>query len=440
MADLERLRKEAHEIAELAFAATDEAVKLEKDGKQKEADEKATEASEYLDRLDRVQESMKLLERAEAQRKLFNEPAEHLPLGGSEGVPPTPPAKGFKSLGEQLNTVAMMTMHPGFTDPRLPPPGAKALGLNEGIGSEGGFLVQSDFSSELLRKTYEVADIANRTRRIPISATANGLKINAIDETSRATGSRWGGIHGYWLSEAGTKVASKPKFRQMELSLKKWIGLCYATDELLADTVALESIFMQGFQDEMRFQIDDSLYEGDGVGKPLGMMESGALVTVSKEVGQAAATIVAENIVKMWARMWGPSRRNAVWYINQDTEPQLYTMSLAVGAGGGAVYMPAGGLSASPFATLMGRPVIPLEFCETLGTAGDIMLADPSQILMIDKGGMQTATSVHVQFLTDETAFRSVYRTDAQSVWNAPLTPFKGTNTLSPFVVLETRS
>jgi len=165
-------------------------------------------------------------------------------------------------------------------------------------------------------------------------------------------------------------------------------------------------------------------------------------VTVSKEIGQPAATILAENVIKMWARMWSRSRPNAVWFINQNIEPQLYTMSLSVGVGGIPVYMPANGLSDSPYGKLMGRPVIPIEQCQTLGTLGDIILADFSQYVLADKGGIQTAQSIHVQFTTDESVFRFVYRVDGQPIWNSALTPYKGgaSNSLSPFVVLETRS
>jgi hypothetical protein len=48
--------------------------------------------------------------------------------------------------------------------------------------------------------------------------------------------------------------------------------------------------------------------------------------------------------------------------------------------------------------------------------------------------------SVHVAFLTDESIFRFIYRVDGQPIWNAALTPFKGSNTLSPFVVLAARA
>ncbi|HEY4712374.1 MAG TPA: phage major capsid protein, partial [Dehalococcoidia bacterium] len=99
---------------------------------------------------------------------------------------------------------------------------------------------------------------------------------------------------------------------------------------------------------------------------------------------------------------------------------------------------PAGGLSSAPYGTLFGKPVIPCEQAATLGTAGDIILADLSQYLMIDKGSLQSASSIHVKFTTDETAFRFTYRCDGQPLWKTVLTPYKGTgNTQSPFIVLN---
>jgi HK97 family phage major capsid protein len=168
-------------------------------------------------------------------------------------------------------------------------------------------------------------------------------------------------------------------------------------------------------------------------------MASPALVTVPKEAGQGADTVVSENISKMWARMWAKSRANAVWFINQDVEPQLDAMGVTVGLGGIPTYMPPGGLADAPYGRLKGRPVVIVEQASTVGDTGDILLADLSQYLLIDKGGVQAATSIHVQFVTDETAFRFVYRVDGEPVWNAPLTPFKGSNTLSPFVALAAR-
>ena len=142
----------------------------------------------------------------------------------------------------------------------------------------------------------------------------------------------------------------------------------------------------------------------------------------------------------MWARMWAPDRANAVWFINQEIEPQLDKLSIPVGTGGIPVYMPANGLSGSPFSTLKGRPVIPVEYCAALGTAGDILLANFQNYRWIDKAGIQTASSIHVQFLTDEMTFRWVWRCNGAPFDAAALTPYKGSGTLGHFVTVAVRA
>ena len=350
-------------------------------------------------------------------------------------VKPTPAKdneKRFSSFGEQLMAAYRAAMPGGKVDERLST--RAASGLNETTPSDGGFLVQQDFVTELLKRTYETGILASKVKKIPISTNANGMKINAIDEDSRANGSRWGGVQTYWEGEADEITASKPKFRQMELSLKKLTGLCYATDELLQDAAALEAVIRQAFAEEFGFKIDDAILSGSGEGEPLGILNSGAIVTVAKEASQTD-TITVENLIKMWNRLWSRSRANAVWYINQELEPYLYTLKI----GDKPVYIPAGGLSEKPYGTLFGRPVVPIEQCSAAGEVGDIILADIGQYLLIDKGGVKSASSIHVRFLYDENVFRFIYRVDGKPIWTKPLTPYKGSATVSPFVTLAKR-
>ncbi len=363
---------------------------------------------------------------------------------------PKADAQKWDNFGQMLlAVVGAAGKHPSQWDQRLKQAYAPSAytGLGEGVASEGGFLVGTDFVTELLRRTYSNNAVLgavgyNGPRRIPISAGSNSVKINAVNETSRADGSRWGGVRAYWKEEGGAKSATKPDFRQIELSLKKLIGLCYATDELLQDAAALEAVIMEAFAEEFAFKIQDSLFNGTGAGQPLGILNAGCLSSVAKETGQAAATIVKENVDKMWAAMYARSLPGSVWHINQDCYPQLFSMELTVGTGGQPVYLPPGGLSVSPYGTLMGRPVVPVEQCQTIGTKGDIYYCDWSQYLFADKGGIQTASSIHVNFTYDETVFRFVYRCDGQPSWAAPLAPYKrtGTATVGPFVSLDTRS
>lgn len=353
-------------------------------------------------------------------------------------IPPVKPTphndeKRFMSFGEQMMAVYRAAAPDGRIDSRLTT--RAATGMNESVPSDGGFLVQQDFVTELLKRTYETGILASKIRKIPISTNANGLKINAIDESSRANGSRWGGVQTYWENEADQHTASKPKFRTMDLSLKKLTGLCYVTDELLQDAAALESVLRQAFAEEFGFKIDDAILNGIGSGQPLGILNSEALVKVGKDSGQTEM-ITVQNLLNMWARLWARSRGNAVWYVNQEIEPLLYTLKI----GDKPVYIPAGGLSEVPYATLFGRPVMPLEQCSAVGEVGDILLADLSQYLLIDKGGINAASSIHVRFLYDESVFRFIYRVDGQPIWNKPLTPYKGSNSTSPFVALAKRN
>lgn len=312
-------------------------------------------------------------------------------------------------------------------------------GMSELVPADGGYFVETDHAAELYKLMIEQSVYASKCRRIAVSENANGLTMNAVAETSRVTGHRWGGVNAFWLEEAGLKTAAAPKFRRIELKLKKLAALCYLTDELLQDASALQGIVTQAFQEEFSWLIDEAIATGAGGGEPLGIQGHPSLVTVNMEPGQAGTnTILYENIVNMYTRMLASSMPRAEWFINQDVLPQLYTMALAVGFGGVPVYLPAGMASVTPYGTLMGRPVNVTEHNATIGNVGDIGFMDLSQYLLIEKGGLQQASSIHVRFLNDETVLRFVIRIDGQPLPNSAITPASGSaNTLSPFIVLQ---
>ena len=357
--------------------------------------------------------------------------------------------RGFDNIGEQLQAIANAS-HPESRyesiDKRLfflqerggnPEGEIRQSGASESVASKGGYLVQKDFNDQILERIYSIGEIASRVTRQAIGPQANGLKFNIIDESSRVAGSRWGGVRAYWVAEAGALTSSEPTFAQIELTLKKVAALFYATEELLMDQTALAGLVERVVPQEIAFKVEDAIIDGTGSGQPLGISNSAAIVSQAKESGQTATTINASNIEKMWSRLWGPSRANAVWLINQDAEPQLTALA---DSNGNAIYLPPGGLSDSPFSRLYNRPVLMSEYCATLGTVGDIQLLDLSQYFLIDKGGVRGDSSMHVRFLYDERAFRWMYRCDGQPSWNSALTPLNGSNTLSPFVNLATRS
>ena len=402
-------------------------------------------ANQYIQEVEELEAILDLEVRAQATLDRTKEPVEDpekTPIDTRTEKTEQEKRDKFASPGEFFQAVMRAGAQGGPVDPRLST--RAALGLQESIPSDGGFLLETETAAGMIMPIWETSPILNRVSKTTLSGNKTGMKFNGIDETSRATGSRYGGITGYWKGEADEKTKSKPKFRQIELNLKKLIGLCYTTDELLDDAVALEQTIREGFRAEFDFLLVQAIMNGTGVNQPLGINSSGCVISVAKETGQLLNTIVFENINNMWARLMAPSRPNSIWVCNQDVEPQLNMMSIAVGTGGVPVYMPAGGAAAAPYGSLFGRPVVPIEQCPVLGDTGDIMLCDFSQYKAIDKGGMQSDVSIHVRFIYDESVFRFVYRFDGQPVLSSAITPFSAgattaTATLSHFVRIEAR-
>ncbi len=346
----------------------------------------------------------------------------------------------FRSVGEQFAAIARAFSPGGEVDARLHEVRAIS-GLGESVPSAGGYLLQPNFSSEIYSAAFEVGKLARLCRRVPITQ-GNSLKIPGLDESSRVAGSRHGGVRSYWLDEAAEKTASRPTFRTINLELKKAVVLIYSTDELLSDVNALDGYIRTVAANELAFTLDEGILRGSGAGQPLGILNAGCLVSVAAEAGQSSGVIL-ENVNKMWQRLLPSSRPNAVWLVGSGVETQLYQMSLSIGTGGSAVFLPGGGASAQPYMTLFGRPIIPCEQCSALNTTGDIVLADFNNgYVLAEKGGVAADVSIHVRFVYDESVFRFVMRVDGQPALASAITPYLGgaSYSQSHFVVLATRS
>lgn len=348
-----------------------------------------------------------------------------------------PNEKPFKNFGEQLRAVAKQAR--GEYDERLGLVQRAATGMNEQVPSDGGFAVQKDFVAGITDLAHDQSIIAAKCSRVPLSANSNGLVLNAIDESSRATGSRYGGVRSYWEGEADTATSSKPKLRRVQIELGKLLAFAYATDELLEDTSALGAIITKAFAEEFAFMLDDAIIRGDGVGKPNGILNSLALVTQAAEGGQTADTFNFQNAIKMRSRLHARLLAGAEWFINNEITTQLPQMTLLAGTSSPGIYLPATGAAGAPLDRLLGMPVNVIEHASAIGDVGDVLLANFKEYTVIDKGGLQAATSVHVRFLNDEQCFRFTYRVGGRTIWHSPITPYKGALTTSPFVALAAR-
>ena len=316
----------------------------------------------------------------------------------------------------------------------------KALpsGMNETVGSDGGFLVPPEFAHTLLMRVYE-NDILSRTTMFPLRSS-NNIKIPTVDETSRADGSRYGGVTGYWLGEAESATASKGRINQLSLEVNMLTVAVRMTQELMDDAslYSAEQYLNIVAPAELAFKIGDSLVNGLGGYQPEGLLNSPSKITVTTSTS-AATGIAAGDVANMWARLHRSCRGNAVWLLDQSVEPKLHLMTLGSGTVQ-LIYLPPGGLSGNMYGTLYGKPVIVTEFNKTLATEGDIILTDLGTMVTAMKGGVESQSSIHVYFLTHENVFRFNIRLDGKSWWRSALTPKSAGDTQSNIVTLATRS
>lgn len=349
---------------------------------------------------------------------------------------------GFGNMGEFCRAVKNAQVNPSAIDQRLVQNAALSTYGSEAAGADGGFAVPPEWRSEIMQMVTGEESILARTDQQRVSGNSITFP---MDETTawQATG----GIQAYWDSEATTITQSKPQLKDLTLKLHRLTALVPVTEELLEDAPAMSNYVTRKAGEKMAFKVTDAIINGTGVGQPLGVMNAPATVSVAKISSQVAATFHAKNAAAMMARMPAGAFSRAVWLVNQDVMPQIMQLGFPVTdgtttvAGAGALYMGPGQMQGQgAYGSLLGRPIIVTEACQTLGTVGDVILADLTGYLSAVKGAVKSDVSIHLWFDQNATAFRFVMRMNGQPWLSAAIARKNGSNTLSHFVTLATRA
>jgi HK97 family phage major capsid protein len=313
-------------------------------------------------------------------------------------------------------------------------PGLIRPAMTETVPSDGGFLIPSQTAEKIHAVSLENEIIMPRCFVQPMKS--NEIKIPAMTIGNHSA-NLYGGFTASYTAEAGTITEHDPTVRSMTLNAKKLTGLIRFSSELAQDIPGGEGQIISICGRGLSWYRDKAFLKGTGAGQPLGILNAGCLVTVAKETGQTADTIVFENLTNMMSRMFAGSFGNSFWLCHQSTIPQLLTLSMAVGTGGD--HIPVMTKSGGGFEILT-RPVIFTEKTEKLGDLGDILLLDASQYVVGLRSEMRFDTSIHVHFATDELLARLIERHDGQPLWDQALTLEDGATTVSPFVALAARA
>lgn len=340
------------------------------------------------------------------------------------------PRRGFTSFGEFARAVANAQIGRG-RDTRLDI-GAAAPGTvsNESSGADGGFAIPTQFSSDLWRLSLGEDSLIPMTQNTEI--TSNSM-LFPKDETTP-----WGGngVQVYWQNEALVGNASKLQIGSQALVLHKMMALVPVTNELIDDGFAIGSYLQAVAPERITYKANEAILFGDGVGKPRGALVSPAAVIQAKDSGQATLTVSAANISNMVSRLLVGQLKTAIWIATPDLLPPLEQITL----GNYPIFLPNQSAAEGSYGLLKGRPLMLSEHASAFTSQGDLNLVSMKGYRTITKaGGIQTATSMHLYFDADATAFKFTFRLNGEPILSKPVTPPKSSNTRSYFVTLAAR-
>ena len=339
------------------------------------------------------------------------------------------PKLGFRNYGDFCAEVVRAASGKGGGE-RLER--AASVFGNEGSGPDGGYAVPPQFANEISSLAFAEESLLARCDATPV--TGNTMTFPK-DETTP-----WGstGITAAWEGEGATTTPKKPALGESQLRLRKLKVLVAASEELIADASAMSSYITRKCGEAVDWKVNDAIINGTGAGMPLGILNAASLVAQAKEGSQAADTIVAGNIAKMYGRCMMGAGSNVVWLMNPDCFQQVMQLSL----NSNPIWVPANqGFTGAPNGLLMGRPIVLTDACDTVGDQGDIVLANLSGYRAITKaGGADFATSMHLWFDQDLMAFRLIFRMDGQPALATAVTPPNSSITRSHFVALAART
>jgi HK97 family phage major capsid protein len=322
----------------------------------------------------------------------------------------------FRNFGEFINAVRS-------GDQTL----LESRAMSMGDGEKGGFLVPEKFDTQIRALMPEAGVVRPNAMVIPAGETPDAaFNLVSLDQTG--TKGVYGGVKTAWTGECGLiSNAGDPEFKQIKVEPQNISAYIDVSNKLLNNTTAFAEYIKQLLAGTMSGAEEDAFYNGDGVSKPLGVLNSAAAIKVKRKT---AATISYDDIVKMHSVVKGTSFK---WIINRVALQSLQTM--VAPNTNNLVWQP-GAIEGAP-ATIFGIPVEYNPFSPVLGAVGDIALVDLSHYVIKDGTGLAIFIDPYTQMGNNKTRIYASWNVDGQSLLTGPMLAQDGTTKVSPFVILK---
>jgi HK97 family phage major capsid protein len=308
--------------------------------------------------------------------------------------------------------------------------------LGESSGVTGGYTVPPQFAEKIMALIAE--DTFIRPRAFVQPMTSASLQIPYLDiTTAQAAGvsAFFGGMQAAWTAEAQTRTEYESQFKQLELRPWELSAYSVSSNVLLQDAIGgFEQFLMMLFAKCIGWTEEYAFLQGNGVGKPLGMLSSsGPLIAVTRA---SSGKISYADVANLMSRLLPSSLNRAIWACHPYGLIDLVQLRDTAGR---VVWVNAlGGAQEKVPGYLFGRPVFISEKVPTYGTQGDLSLLDPGLYVIGDRMALEVAASEHVNFLYNQMTWRIVERVDGRPWIEKAITLADGSSTVSPFVTIAT--
>ena len=272
--------------------------------------------------------------------------------------------------------------------------------LQEGTDSEGGYLVPDEFERTLVEALEE--ENVFRTLAHVIKTSSGDRKIPVVASKGSAS----------WVDEEGAYQESDDAFSQVSIGAYKLGTMIKVSEELLADSVFdLEAYISKEFARRIGAREEESFFNGDGKGKPLGILAAAGGAEVGVTAASATA-ITADEVIDLFYSLKAPYRKNAVWLLNDATVKQIRKLKDSTGQ-----YLWQPSLVAGTPDTILGRPVKTSAFMPTAAAgAKTIAFGDFKYYWIADRQGRTFKKLSELYAANGQVGFMGTQRVDGKLI------------------------
>ena len=241
--------------------------------------------------------------------------------------------------------------------------------MQEGVDADGGYLVPDEYDSRLITKLTEENVIRRLGHRL---STSGDHKINIAASTPAAA----------WIEEGESLTFGDDTFDQIILDAHKLHVAVKVTEELLYDSMFdIENYLFDAFGKALANAEEDAFINGDGNGKPLGILAAAGGAQTGVTTASSTA-ITADEVINLVYSLKRPYRKNAVFIMNDQTIAAIRKLK-----DGNGMYMWQPALTAGEPDRLLGYPVHTSQFMPTIAAgAKTIAFGDFSYYNIGDRG------------------------------------------------------